>query len=61
MKFKSPPPCISRRMRFLGHLLVFSICCNTGTGIAGKAVPGGALKSHFEASGSGSEYRMKEK
>ena len=47
---------ISRRMRSLGHVLVFSICCNTGTGTAGKAVPEGALNSHFEASGSASGY-----
>ena len=34
----------------MGHVLVFSICCNTGTGTAGKTVPGGALNSHFEPS-----------
>ena len=47
---------ISHRMRFLGHVLVFSVCCNTGAGTAGKAVPGGALNSYFEASGSASGY-----
>ena len=35
---------------------VLHLCCNTGTGTAGKAVPRGALNSHFEASGSGSGY-----
>ena len=35
--------CICYKTRFSGHVLVFSTCCNTGTGIAGKAVSGGAL------------------
>ena len=34
-------------------MLVFSICCNTGTGTAGKTAFGDALNSHFEASGYG--------